>query len=490
MSSTLRNLIFISIIVISSLMHFKHFTKELVSFHVWRQTQTQSTINSFYEEDMNILNPRRNERGNTEGIFRMEFPMMQWLVASQYKLFGNHLIISRIFMFVIGLLSVYGIYKLLQALFKRTLLAVIGAWAFNFSPSFYYYTINPLPDNFALCFSIWGLALFFMWSNHKKTSHLILSSLCLSIGALCKLPFIIYYVVPFGYFGMTIIKHQFNKQTFNNSLLAFSCLLLPVSWYAYVIPGWHGNVIVKGMLENKDSGSILFDYLQHNLISTLPELLLNYGSVLFFLLGFYFLYKKQAYKNAKFIPLLLLSAFALMYYFFEANAIAKVHDYYLFPFYPLLFVLVAYGAYHLCQSPNKWHKLLTVTLLLLLPITCYFRMKDRWDLNSPGFNVNLLSYKADLRNAVPNNALVVAGNDVSHFIFLYYINKKGWGFDSDNLTPEILKSTIENGAKYIYTDSEVILNNPKITCFFDELVMERGNVRVYKLKNNKLQLPL
>src|SRR5690606_23252253 len=136
MNKTIRNIILLSIEVISTLMHLKHFSKDLMSIHVWRQTQTQSTIINYYEEDMNIFNPRRNDRGDSEGIFRMEFPLMQWLVACQYKLFGNHLIISRISMFLIGLLSILGIYKLLDVLFQKTILSLIGAWAFNFSPSF------------------------------------------------------------------------------------------------------------------------------------------------------------------------------------------------------------------------------------------------------------------------------------------------------------------------------------------------------------------
>jgi len=45
-----------SIALINLTMHFEHFSKDLMSNHVWRQTQTKSTIINFYEEDMNILN--------------------------------------------------------------------------------------------------------------------------------------------------------------------------------------------------------------------------------------------------------------------------------------------------------------------------------------------------------------------------------------------------------------------------------------------------
>ena len=127
MSNTHRNIILFSIVLISLVMHFNHFSKELISFHVWRQTQTQSTIINFYEEDMIILNPRINNRGDGDGISRMEFPLMQWLVACLYKVVGDHLIISRIFMFIIGLISVLGIYKLIISIFQNRTMALIGA---------------------------------------------------------------------------------------------------------------------------------------------------------------------------------------------------------------------------------------------------------------------------------------------------------------------------------------------------------------------------
>jgi 4-amino-4-deoxy-L-arabinose transferase-like glycosyltransferase len=192
-----------------------------------------------------------------------------------------------------------------------------------------------------------------------------------------------------------------------------------MAWYLIVVPQWKGNMIVKGMLGNNDTVRTLVDYLQFHLVSTLPESLLNYGSVLFFLAGFYFLIKRKSYRDERFALLLALSLLVLTYFFFEINAIAKAHDYYLFPFYPLLFILVPYGAYHMYRSKIKFFKYLTIVLLLILPFTCYLRFKGRWNSSSPGSNKDLLMYKTELRDAVPKNALVVAGNDESHYIFFY-----------------------------------------------------------------------
>ncbi len=481
MNRSYRNLILISIVVISALMHLDHFPKDLMSIHVWRQAQTQSTIVNFYEEDMNILNPRRNDRGNTEGIFRMEFPLMQWIGALLYKVFGRDLILIRIYMFVVGILTVIGMYKLLQALFNNTVLALMGAWAFNFSPSFYYYTINPMPDNLALCFSVWGLAMFFLWYSKQKNSHLLFSSIFLSAATLSKLPFILFYAVPLAYFIRLSLRKGINRKILTQVFLVFIFAILPIIWYLSVIPHWDGNPILKGIFGSKESFAKILDYFQHNLISTLPELLLNYGAVLFFLGGFYFLYRNKAYKDPRFGLFLFPGFLLILYYILEANAIGKIHDYYLFPFLPFLFILVAYGAYHLFSQSNKSLRYLTFLLLLILPFTAYLRMQNRWNPESPGFNRDLLIHKNKLREAVPKDALVVAGNDLSHFIFFYYIDKKGWGFDNDRLTPEQLKEMIQNGAEYLYTDTKMI--NPKrFPCCLEELILEKGSIRIYRLK--------
>lgn len=462
-------------------MHLPHFEKDIMSFHSWRQTQTQATINNFFEEDMNILNPRRLARGNGDGIKRMEFPLMQWLIASSYYLFGQKVVVSRIFIFCLSILSIIGMYRLLLALFNNKVLAAMGAWAFTFSPTFYYYSINPQPDNMALTAGIWGLAGFFIWHRKKEGHWLWMSAIFLAISTLCKLPFIAFYMAPFLYFILKLKKGAKAEALIQGGVfLAFS--LIPVAWYAWVIPNWDANPIIWGMLEQREAVSKLLYYLQFNLVSNLPELLLNYGSVPFFLAGFYFLKKKKAFKDKKFPLLVGLSLTVLAYYLFEANAIAKVHDYYLFPFFPILFILVAYGASNLYHSKSKFWRYFTLFALAILPLTCYLRMQDRWNPESPGFNPDLLKYKSELRAAVPDDALVVTGNDVSSCIFLYYIDKKGWSFTDGHLSGKELDSLISQGAEYLYIDSDAFANRADIQAHLGEKITEKGSIQVFQLR--------
>ncbi|NJK85206.1 MAG: hypothetical protein HC906_03820 [Bacteroidales bacterium] len=116
-------------------------------------------------------------------------------------------------------------------------------------------------------------------------------------------------------------------------------------------------------------------------------------------------------------------------------------------------------------------------------LTCMLRMKVRWNPDSPGFNKDLLVYKNELREAVPDSALVIAGNDISKHIFFYYIHKKGWAFDNDQLNDTLIVRYINEGAKYLYSDSRTIDSNPSISQYLDSLVYETQNIKVFRLKN-------
>ncbi|NJN33156.1 MAG: hypothetical protein HC817_01795 [Saprospiraceae bacterium] len=112
------------IALVSVVMHFNIFTLDLQGNHLWRQSQTQINIQNFYRHDNNILNPRHNNfAGSENNIQRMEFPIMQWTIAQFHRLFGESITITRICVFVIGLLSVCGFFQLMQVLFKNALLS-------------------------------------------------------------------------------------------------------------------------------------------------------------------------------------------------------------------------------------------------------------------------------------------------------------------------------------------------------------------------------
>lgn len=466
--------------IISVAIHWQIFDRDLVGIHVWRQTQTQTVINNYHTEDMNIFHPRINEIRNNERIHKMEFPVMQWTFALFYKAFGNHIAISRILTFIIGLLSTWGIFYLLKRLFDNNAIATIGAWAFSFSPLFYYYTMNPMPDNFALCCGIWSAGFFFKYLQSEKNTALFFSAVMLSLATLAKLPFVLYGAVAFT--GMVLTIRKGNIRSGMKIAVAYALALAPAAlWYIAVIPTWGGNEVLKGILDSSNNRFTIPDLLQHNLISVLPELLLNYGSVLFFIAGFYFLIVNRKTVHPYFVILAVWGLAVVAYFIFEMQAIGKAHDYYLMPFLPLLFILVSYGAFHLSGSKSRLTGILSFVLLIMLPVSAYLRIHGRWDTESPNFNPVYYHHKKELREMIPPKALCVAGNDESHFILLYYLDRKGWAFDNDLLDGVLLANYVSRGAEYLFSDSRIDMRED-IRQHLGDKIFEKDDLRVYKLK--------
>jgi hypothetical protein len=473
------------ILLLSFIMHFRVFTLNLVGYHVWRQVQTQTQINNFTHEDFNILNPRINDKYREDRTMRLEFPIMQWLIAGICRVVGNEVLVGRLSIFILGLFSVFGMYKLAGILFKDSFTALVCAWAFNFSPLFYYYTVNPMPDNFALCMGIWAIVYFLKWKEKVKLYYVVLSAAFFLLSISSKLPYIIFYafLIPFFLFNPNRKRKVWDERKLRAAIIYFVFAFGFIAWYAWVIPKWDrgSGSTLGGMIASEKSAAELIDIFVHNLISSFPELLLNYGCLGLFLSGAYFVFKNRKYGHPEFSALCCWAIVTALYFLYEMSLIAKVHDYYLLPFLPLIFLVVSYGAKQLMYSKQKGLHFFVVLSLLILPLTAYLRMDGRWNAIAPGFTAGFYSHQEELRKLVPDDELCVVGSDESHVILLYYIDKKGWSVDNNTLTLKNMDRFVNMGAKYFYTDQAVD------TCSFllpvlREKIFEKDGVRVYKLK--------
>jgi len=85
-----------------------------------------------------------------------------------------------------------------------------------------------------------------------------------------------------------------------------------------------------------------------------------------------------------------------------------------------------------------------------------------------------------LQELVPDDALVVAGNDESHFIWFYYLDKKGWAFYPEPDTAQ-LQDMINKGAQFLYTDSEKIRTQQEFQPFLEQEMGRFGTITVFAL---------
>lgn len=475
--------IIILLICLQFVMHFNVFKKDLVGFHVWRQTETQTVINNLAAGDGGLLDPRVNNMAYENRSLRKEFPFMQWIFAQVQKISGSEITSSRLLSFFIGTGTMVFIFLWFQILLKDPLIAALSTWCLGFSPSFYYYLVCPMPDNFALMLGSAALWSSGRWQQNPSFGFMVLTSFLIGLSTLVKLPFILFLVYP----GITIIQAAQQRRSVSvilmNGLILLAGLMPAIFWYASVIPTWEGNGIVQGALGADFSFREWLGYLSHNIISVLPELVLNYGSVLFFIAGIIFVVRGRRYTTEYFWPLFWTGLGTIAYFLFELNMIKNVHDYYLFPMFPFIFLLVGIGLKSLWnKAAFKW-RILCIVLIAVLPLLAYLRINQRWNLErNPGFNPVFLEHKQMLRNIIPEDAMVITGNDYSTFIHLYYLDRKGWVYSENNLSNLNLQAMIELGAKFLLADSSEIWDNPDLKIYFKEEVWNHPNLRVYSLQ--------
>lgn len=478
-------LIFALSLVLSIALHWKVFNKDITGIHTWRQAQTSLNIRYFYREDPNILNTRvAHFNGGKDNLYHYEFPLMQWSIAMLQHVFGEHVVVTRISVFIIGLLTLTAFSLLLFSLYKDPLIAALGFWALSFSPVFFYYTVNPLPDNLALCAGMFYL--YFAIKNYRKESLInhLAAAFFISLATLSKLPFIVFGAVTFVYFlqKWSAEKFRISKGLVLNASIYLIMLLPAFFWYRWVMPGWVGNGILHGIFANDNSWANVIRILSYHVRIMFPKILLNPVSLILILSAMIYFFKNRDFSKKQNIGLLAAFIMGMLYFGLEINMIDTVHDYYMMPFLPFLYLAVMYGTKG-SMDANPYLKLPIIPVFLLMPYQNLRQNRDSWSYEKSGVNKNLFIHKKALQQAVPKGERVIVLNDLSQFNFFYIIDKEGYVFKDDYLQAEWVDDLVWNfNVKYMYSDSRKVDENPEMQKRIDTVLLQAGSIKVLRLK--------
>ncbi|MEO6303486.1 MAG: glycosyltransferase family 39 protein [Bacteroidia bacterium] len=461
-------------VLLSFILHFRVLNLDLIGYHSWRQTQTQTVIYNFTFSDNSILHPQKFDITDGTTSLLYEFPLYQWIIAQVNNCIGYSVLHTRLVTFLMFVFLLFGFYKLNTKLVLKEV-ALISNALLCFSPLLYYYCINPLPDILALCFSVWALNFFFAFIYSSNLKHYVLFSFFIMLAALVKLPYILFGGV-FILYAYRSLKEKKYKEVLSKGFFLLLLLIPVIIWYVKAIPTWKNNDITSGMLSSNKTLIYLLDCFQFNVISTVPELITNYASCIFLVTGMYFIFKRIKYLKGEQYYFIVIFALISIYFLFELNMIEKTHDYYLMPFVPLIFLVVTYGVNYFWQKNSKR----TVFIFMcLVPITAWLRIDTRWDINKPGFVPDYLTEQAHLQSLIPENEKCIIDYDDSHFISLYYLKRNGFSLFENELNPEILKDRYKKGANYFITENLAINLNEFDQFNFEEIYNK--NLKIYKL---------
>ena len=448
--------------------------------HLWRQSTTMWNIRNFTRHDANIFNPRTARFNSGDNIYRYEFPVMQWSIAMIQRVTGEHMLLVRLIMFLFSCIGVIGFYKLMLLLTKEKIVSWIAATLFQFSPVIFQYAINPLPDVLALSLSIWYMFWILKHNDGKKLKHLVYASLFLTLATLVKLPFLLFASVSIALFFKDIYqKKKLVKSHFVYVLVQSVALIPAAAWYAWVIPYWTGNPVTKSVFSGHADWTQIKGYLIYHAEVMFPKRLLHVPLWPFFILGIFQLLRSKTRRPW----LMAYIGVSFLYFILEIHAITHVHDYYMFPFIPWLFILVGYGIQFVYHLSKKWSIYFLFAFTVFMGFYILNIIEDTWDNRNSQVDMDLYHHQEELQHIIPRDTKVIMLNDMSHVMLPYILDKRGNIFADDNLPIPFIHDMVKRqGLEYMYSNSEKLNNQKEFQPYIDSLLYQAGKMNVYKLK--------
>lgn len=475
-------------LLLQVLLHLPFLQLPPSSIHVWRQCNTLAVARNFFEEDNNILQPRVDRRFDTDGVTGMQFPAFEWGLAQLYRLTGEHYAVQRGYALAISVTALVFVFLFFRRYANDNLTGLLAAWMAGWSPEWFYHSINALPDVMAWMCGAGALAAFMQWRVHRSAAMAGLAVVLLTLAGLIK--------IQYGLFGMIMVVFVWQDVQQQRQRLRTA-----VSWCmagllsAVVVTGWYcyANALItqSGLndfvlqLRPVDGGwQEAVDIFRRNLISDLPELLLNYAGLILLLTGLMAWYSVRVDRQWTATPAFLLF---LVWYVLMLEQM-KVHQYYLLPLLLLCLFPMLQGCRWLLHK-NK-PKVLYL-LLLLMPVLAAVRIVPaRWlkeDRGIPAAFTQPDGLKA-LIAAVPATDKVITVPDKSGCIWLYFLRKKGFSYEDASLFTSdtangssVLTEYKQRGARWVYMQDGLLAPDHPVL----QAVLVRdttiGGISVYRI---------
>jgi 4-amino-4-deoxy-L-arabinose transferase-like glycosyltransferase len=477
------------------------------SIHRWRQTDSASITLNMYQHGMKFFKPEVHSLtadDNTTGYAAAEAPLLYYLIALLYKLFGPHDYIYRIvntLTFLIGLGAVFNIAKYFLRDFM--LAAFVSLIAFV-SPAVVYYGNNFLTDSTALALVFIGWWQYIRFTYGKQYSLFVFAVLLFSAAGLLKVTMSLNL---FALGGLAILAHtnflrKSERHLFPSTLATFLPLFfglaIIVAWYLYAIR--YNRQHQSGTFLTGITPWWVVDPQQRHEFTRMivkNNLTLYYSSGVLYSLalaaGLIICYFKHIPKFIGILALLLFFG-GVVYVNLYYNQFVY-HDYYfLVLISPVIFIVLS--AFIILQSKfpklaASWFFKLSLIVFLIINVShARHEMKLRyfgWKRESPVFEDHF-TIQPYLRSiGIKPDDRVISLSDVTNCYTLYLMNQPGnnlRGVGPD--TKETIEKFIYKGARYLVINDTSYLNKPELQNFLKHKAGQYGSVQIFSIGSNNL----
>lgn len=401
--------------------------------HNWRQSTGLMVARNYDQPNSSFAYPTINETGERQGVIGMEFPILYYTHHLVAQVFGYQHWYGRLINLIITTLGLFFFYRLLQLYlsdkqaFYATLILLCSIWL-SFSR-------KTMPDTPSIALMLMGVYYGIRYCKDQKPLHLLLYFLLATLGALVKIPAVIYF---------SVLAIPFFQNWKKNYLLGIATLIsIAIVGYWYFVWNVHiaetfGNWYNQGMTIKEG-----FLELANNLNATLKKFYWSgfYSYVFFvlFLAGIYFLknHKKLLYAI---VPLTLI----FLAYMVKSGFFFHHHNYYIIPYVPVMATIAGIALSYI--PSQKWQYLLLIAGMIEAIAN------QQHDFFIPKNQVYKMQLKEISEQFIPANSLV-AVNGSNNPQMLYLLNRKGWSIDNKHIADaEYINTMAKKGCQYLMVD--------------------------------------
>jgi len=467
--------------------YFEIFNYAPHATHSWRQTDSTSFAQNYYEDGLNFFSPRIHHLERGEGfVCPSEFPILYYLTASIWSIFSPHDGVLRLLNFLILVMGLFSISKVTLKLTNDVFYALAIPLLLMGSPIIAFYGFNFLPNGPAFGLALMGVSFFFYFYKTKHQKWLLGSGLLFLLGGLLKVTIL----VPFIALFIIFLLEKINLIRFKSEKI------FPQKWW--VLPFFIGIFLIIGCwmmwVKNynlKHDSSVFITQakpiwnLSAHKIKSIWEWILRDGAPQYYhfttrylifvstVILLFFLRKKQSkfmYLFNLLIVLGTLGIFLLLYQQFF------IHDYYVIDNMILPTVIFISSFYILKKHfPKIGNHILTKTLigvfiifnLWIARLSIEERSNNAFShIFNPNYQITYskkMEAQAFLKElGITRDKKVLTVPDVSPNFNLNYFNLKGWSefaMPERPFPPNTTKEFIKLGAEYLIITDEKYLNH-------------------------------
>ena len=431
-----------------------------------------------------------------------EFPLIYFLVAQLWNIFGYHEFIFRLLNLLIFFTALFFLFKILEDKLEDSFWALIIVLLLFTSPLLVYYANNFLPNVPAFSFGIFGFYNFYQFYKKGKNSFLYLSCFFFLLAGLIKITSIIGFVCVVGIFlfeRLHLLKRKDGTSIFRQPLkqivpLAMTIIAL-LSWTYYVRYYNERNKSSIFLTSVLPLWNVTYNQFELTLLGIKENFKWNYFrpiEEIFLLIQFLllFIYKKRVNSYLSFINIVLALSMLIFFLFFFQNL--NLHDYYLIDFVLLVpaisltfFSILKERFYKVYHSPYTR----LIFMIFLIHNIDFARRRINARYESPLTNPNQSSLNNTLNNITPylrriginRNDRVICFPDGSPNTSLYLMDQKGWTNFNVPMDSLSIRNRIVQGAKYLIICDNELYKNKQLEPFLGKKIGSYKTVEIFGL---------